>query len=264
MIQEAIEKVQQMVRDEKRLQVVVVEREPKDVFWLVDQDGKAERHVAEAKPRQYQATSLTGLCKQINHFNTPGTADFLKPTVFVGRGRVTVLLNEEDRRHSITLALAESQGFAFLREAQAAAKALDQKMLVWELRTRFRGDVSPASFLPDIKQLRFQSSSDGEAVVQTGRESLRRHVQAGVVMGDAKELAEVIVIGCPVYECIPEIALDNNFEVAVDVNLAEQKLVFRTMPGECEKAMREAHEAIVEHLQEVCPGVTVFVDSACN
>lgn len=271
MIQEAIEKIQEMVEATQRVQVIDLPKEPADVYGLVLADGTFSKETAEPKPRQYKATSLTGLCQQIKFFNDQmlgvprDTADpNLRPVVFVGRGMVKVLLGEEERRHSITMDLFHSLGFSFLREAQANAKSLDQKTLVWELRTRFCGNISPANFLPDIKQLRFQSSSDGEATVQTGRESLRRHVQAGVVMGDAKELAEVVVIGCPVYDGLPEIGGAANFEVAVDVNLSEQKLVLRTMPGECEIALISAHEAIVDHIKTACPGVTVFVDSAAN
>lgn len=257
MIQEAIEKVQQMVRDEKRMQVVVVDREPKDVFWLVDKDGKAERKVAEPAPRSYTATSLTGFCHQLSHFATPGN----KIAVFVGRGCVTALLDEETRRDRITLKLRETQAFQFLAAAQESAKVLSQKDLIWELRTRFRSQVAPADFLADIRQLRFRSGDEGEATVQTGNESLRRNVQASVVAG-GKDIAEAIDLDAAVYEGTPEIEDDTSFRVAVDMNLSEQKFQLRTLPGESESALLATHEKIREYILGTVINVRVFVDSA--
>ena len=262
MIQEAIQQIAEMAREANKTSVLIVPNEPKDVYHLVHKGGTIERRTAEPRPREYRASSLTGLCQQINYFNT---ADATLPIcVFVGRGQIVVSLDEKERRESIRMALDDTEGFKLL-EGMKAPRKFDQKSLIWTLRTTFNERVAPADFLPDVRQLRFKSGDDGEATVGVGNESLRRSVQQSVAMG-GKDLVGRITIEAEVYDGLPEIVAslskkDPTFDVAVDVDLTEQKLVLKTMPGECEQALIDAHEAISEYIVGQCPGVTVFVDS---
>ena len=263
MITEAIDKIQELIGDAKTATLLAVPQEPKDVYFIDTHNGQEpERHVAEPAPRRYRASSLTGLCQQINYFDHADRGDPIEICVFVGRNRIAVLLGEDTRRESIVLTLADTQGFSWLSQAQNTQKTINQKALIWELRSRFASNVSPANFLPDLRQLRFKSGDEGESTVGVGSDTLRRSVQAGVMMGDGKQLAEKIGIYASVYEGVPEIAGSIEFDVSIDVDLSKQEIIVRTNPGECESAILATHESIAEFINERCPDVTVFVDSS--
>lgn len=261
MISEAIKSIQKMVQDGNTTTMFTVPSEPKDVYFLDNHDGNPVRHLAEPAPRRYRATSLTGLCQQIKYFHSFVNEKF-SICVFVGRSRVVVLMDEDSRRESIVLTLADTQGFSWLSQAQSTPKNISQKSLIWELRSRFASQVSPANFLPDLRQLRFKSGDEGESTVGVGNGTLRRSVQAGVMMGDGKQLAEKIGIYASVYEGVPEIAGSIEFDVSIDVDLSKQEIIVKTNPGECESAILATHESIAAFINERCLGVTVFVDSS--
>lgn len=263
MITEAIDRIQALAEDAKTATLLAVPQEPKDVYFIDTHNGQEpKRHVAEPAPRRYRASSLTGLCQQINYFSSEDNATEWNICVFVGRNRVAVLLGEYERRESIVLTLADTQGFSWLSQAQNTQKNISQKSLIWELRSRFASNVSPANFLPDLRQLRFKSGDEGESTVGVGSDTLRRSVQAGVMMGDGKQLAEKIGISVGVYEGVPEIDGSMEFNVSIDVDLSKQEIIVKTNPGECEAAILETHERIVNFIRAHCPDVTVFVDSS--
>ena len=245
MIREAIEKVQALACEATGRVLFKADAEPKDVYFIRQPDGTLVRHVAEPSPRNYTATSLPGLCDQVRHF-AGGMEDVC---IFIGDTAIRAVLGEAARRHSVVLPLACTEGYSLLQQAATELAELSQADLLWILRTSFRGNVHPATLIPDIKQIKFRSSSNADTELGQGRASIGKSVMAEMV-GAGGELPEEIQLVCPVYEDLgdAELKLEYTFLLALAVNLAEQEFTLKPLPGEINAARLKVGEAIAERL----------------
>lgn len=240
-------------------------REPEHIYFTVRPDGTVERCVADPAPRDYTARSIAGLCAQVTELIK--TMPDGPVCIFVGRENVVAVLGELDRRDRVTLPLRLTEPYKVLADGRALA-GVKQNALLWILRSCFRNNVHPLSFVPDIKQIKFRSNTDSQSDVGQGRQSIGKSVMAEM-LGVAGELPEEIQLVCPVYEDLgdPELVTEFTCYCAVGINLADQEFTVKPMPGEVESGALKSGVKIAERIEwrlgELVTGgkVKVFVHS---
>ena len=247
----AVQHIERITKEAARACVLSVSGEAPGFAWLQNPGGEAKRVRLESQPRKYSAFSLDGLCGQIDHFAAEGNGS-ASVLALVGRGRVTVLLDEnETRLHRLTMELPISKPFAFLTTLSNTVQKYNQRDVVWALRTQIGAEniESPDDLLTRLKSLKFSQSSDGGSDIAVGRESMGKQVVAAVV-GGGKDLPESCVLSVPVYADLVlsgEVQMQP-IECAIDIDIAEATFIVKPMPGELERAQRETDEAIRRYI----------------
>ncbi len=249
---QAVQAIERITKDAARAVVLPIPGEAPGHAWIQNPGENAERIALEPQPRKYTAFSLDGLCGQIHHFATEGD-QAAQVLALVGRGRVTVLLDEnETRLHRLTMELPISRPFAFLTALSNSVPKYDQKQVVWQLRTQIgSGNIEPDDLLTRFKSLKFSQSSDGGSDIAVGRESMGKQVTAQVA-GGGKDMPESCTLSVPVYA---DLVLDGevqmqHIECAIDIDIAEATFIIKPMPGELERAQRETDEAIRKYISD--------------
>lgn len=246
----AVTNIERITKEAARAVVLSVPGEAPGHAWIQNPGENAERVELVAQPRKYSAFSLDGLRGQIDHFASEGDGS-ASVLALVGRGRVTVMLDEaETRLHRLTMDLPVSKPFAFLTSLANSVQKYDQKQVVWALRTQIGADnIMPTDLLARLKSLKFTQSSDGNSDIKVGRESMGKQVVAAVV-GGGKDLPESCVLSVPVYADLVlsgEVQMQP-IECAIDIDIAEATFIVKPMPGELERAQRETDEAIRRYI----------------
>lgn len=240
--------------------------EPDDVYFLHapgwdDQRPTIERMVAEPKPRAYKAGTLDGLVDQVKYM--AGLSD-KKPVVFVGGRAVRVVLDENgDRRDRVGLDMRDSEPFSALHDN--VIDGVDQRGLIWLLRTIFKDALVEADVLPVVRSLRFASNSDGHSNIKVGNESMGKSIDAQAAGADGVDIPETLTFRIPIYREMrspdgKEFTAD--IECALDVNLMDRTFRVKPVAGSLESAWNDANAWITNLLRCELEGVATVLASS--
>lgn len=264
MIREAIQHIQERALADATARTISVP-EPTGTYMIQVPGKDPEIRHAEASPRGYSAFSLVALCGQIDHFaEQDSKASIL---VYVGRGMVTVMLDETGtRRQRLTMTLPWSKPYQFVQalanEPTSDEYRWTQEGILWNLRTEIGADnIGPENLLARLRSLKFSVASDGESEIKSGRESMGKQVTAAVT-GGGEDLPDSCTLRVPVYAdmVIDEEQRVERIACAIDINVSDATLLLKPLPGEVERAQREIDEAIAEAIRAgiTAEGVKVF------
>lgn len=262
--EQAIQKIQTGYADSVRPFVMHTPAEPKHVYRVgFPGDGNRAASVGrvevEPAPRNYQSESLEGLCGVVvdlaNKFVDRGGV-----RVFAGRARVLAILGEDVRRDSVTMMLSISEPFQTLIDASEDLDGIAQADLLWTLKSQFRNNVAPASFLPNLKQMRFKRDTAGTSDMSPGRESLGRQVMAEIV-GATGDFPETVTLTCPMYSNLPTAPMAT-VECALRVNLEQQTFTLKPIDGELDRVRGEFDAWLAKELEGRLNGAAVVYQAS--
>lgn len=173
-IQEAIAKIQQLADEARQPHVLKPAQEPGHVYYLVEGD-EAHLKFAEPPPRDHRVADLPTLAELCLRF----ASDERPVALWYGKGGVEAIFDDDEgRRDRARLALTPSRQMAVLSQWASELKWLEQTHLVRVLRAVFPHAFASAGVVDVFRRLKFRQASSGEKVVEHGRASLGKSIEA--------------------------------------------------------------------------------------
>lgn len=176
-------------------------------------------------------------------------------TVFHDEDCVKVVIDDADRRDTVTMRLNKSKPFMEL-VALTKPRELTQRDFIRLLRTTFRGCYSDTD-LSAIRSINFDSQAQGESYIAPGTEKIGKSIAAKVVMKDGGSVPEELRLVVPVYtntgltKALPTV-------LVLDVDVHKQTFSIQSPPGEWESLINAMVEEIHEKLAASLASTTVL------
>lgn len=198
--------------------------------------------------RDHHVDSVADLCFAAKRWNTD-------PVLWIADRRVVLVIDDADRRETVTLQLVHSAVFLKLLELRNIPK-LEQAALIRLLRAEFRNAADVSNLLASVRKIKFRSHSEGYSDIQHGNESLGQSVENEV--SGAGEIDQIVTVSTNLYNNPGE--TDQRYTIGLDleVNAKDRNFTLRPMPDEIELATAMALAGIRERIAQVIPGVPVF------
>lgn len=192
MIEQAIEKIEEMAKAAQRVRFETVPGEPADVYAAVMPDGTFTLRRAEPGRRAYACSSVAGLVEAAEQLGGC--------TVFVSASGVFAVRDiDGDRRETASLTLTPTAGGRLIRAMTDRDRAgLDQAELIELLRADLP-TFAPATALPAVRRLKFKRAAEGHSEVSHGGSSMGREIEAKATGADG-DLPERIDFTVRVFE----------------------------------------------------------------
>jgi hypothetical protein len=239
MLQEAIEKIARLAGEAKSIQVIRPAGEPEHVYLLQHPEGY-DRCVAEPPPRRHRVLSLESL--MVLAENT----DAKNAVIWYSRAGVTFVFNDGDRRDTAMLELRLSKPVETLLALEKDQRSFNQTDLIKMLRTTFAECLDPAGNLLEIlRRIKFSASRSGEAVVQHGKASVGRSLEAELTGTGA--LPEYITLDVPIF-AQAWAGWRGLVRCAFEPNAATETFQVIPLPGQIEAAIQQAEDRLGEAL----------------
>lgn len=239
-------------RDQASPKLVAVPGESAEVFRLWDAEGKAlQTHRKVPPSRKHTVGSLESFVQLVRVAAFAGAKETppQHPAVWYSHERVVLLYDDDERYDRATCELGLSDQMGALADiATPAGKAFEQKALVRWLRVTMRGCETTSSddLLREVRTVKFSKRSDDAAELEKTRASIGKSLQAEMV--GAAGLPEYVRLRVPVF-LNPHLAVAvADVEVAVEVDLAEQRFVLTLCPGEWERAVKAGEDYLAQDL----------------
>jgi len=196
---EAIGRIEKLAKDGNRVTTIQPPGEPSHVYLLITPDG-VERKEADVGPREHSLFAIGDFAKAVQKYGN-------KPIIFVGKGKITAVLDDgATRRNTLQMPLEFSHEFEQLSHMDRDRKPLSQKGLLSVLQVDLPGAVS-SDTIALFRSLRFEKTEAGESAVKTSKESIGRKVQTEV-FANGNEIPEEIAATICVYKNIADVAPD--------------------------------------------------------
>lgn len=240
MLVEFLDRVVALADERRRPQVLKPEQEPEHVYLLTTPNGGVQRHRAEPKPRRHLASSLGSLADVANTMrSSPACA-------WYSRKEVVLLLDDTDRRDSVSLALTLSYPLRALQGLETNRTLwFSQKDFINFLRIDLAGCLGAAgNLLAIVRQLKFRQLAQSAGDIQHGKASLGKAIEAELT--GAGSLPEQVVLHVPVF--LNLLLPTQPVLCALDIDPTNEKLALIPLPGTLEQALRGAESAIAEQL----------------
>ena len=253
MIQEAIQKIEELVKAGTKPVAFHPDCEPSHMYWLCH-DGKAEQIEAIVSPRADRVFSLEALATLLVRCRAVDG----EPVVYVGRGSVTAVVNDNgSRRERLKLDLPSSSEFETLVKMGSDRESADQGEFVNQLRIDLAGCIEP-DIIELFRQIRATGDSEASGEIATGRESMGRRIRAEVQAG-GRSIPDEIEVAVYVYRDLASSEYRMKLSCAVVVNCQEMTFALIPKAGELERVQRETDQYIVGDLQNRLPGTCVLL-----
>ncbi len=180
------------------------------------------------------------------------------PEIYYGPNGAVCYCDRADRREAVTLPLEWSEQWSAVL-ALRAGKSLTPKEAIAFLRY----EINAASAEPVIAGLRridFTRTGTGKSVVEHGRESLGRAVEAAVVQADQIPEAFDITIRPVVNDGFQTVQVTVRCGVVIDFE--QQRIVLRLLPDEATRARQFFLVKLGSLLADDLPGIPAFNGTA--
>jgi hypothetical protein len=200
--QGAIEAIQKPVREAESLtkQLTVVDH-PDQRLKLLVQSGKHEKVIVPPPFRRHSVATLADLIAYANHEQESRAVDdpeqeapTARTVVWHSADKVVLVLDDEDRRDTVTFPLLLSDAWKMLLQLETQPEPMTQRTFITLLR-RYLG-CGPGT-TQQFRKLNFHSKSDAVAETMRTRESLGNSVEAEVI--GTSELPDDLIVEVPIY-----------------------------------------------------------------
>lgn len=220
-----------------------------DKLWLV-QGGTTTELDLPPPPR---APSLQGIPDVIEALGDDSLA--LAPEVYLDERGLVAFLNRDDRRQRLSMPFVKSERFKAL-ERLATATSFSTTQAVKFLRFDLNGTgVEPV--IAALKRVDFTRRSDGARIVEHGRESLGRTVEASVQQADA--IPEAFRVQTPVFVNPGLRGAIADVRCGVYLDVDAEKVELRVLADELRAAVDGVLEQVAKALREALgPNVLVL------
>lgn len=241
---QAVVEIAKLERDKKNW--FQVPSEPKDVYYLVDEDGSPLKSVAEHLTPTVTCYSTAALLYIASKENETHLVQ-----LYYSADKVQALVREtdgEERNRVHTLRLPLHPVFKLLEQLTATRK-FDQRGLIRFLRAELNGNVGNA-VIQQFRHLNLKVEGEGSAVVDKGRSGVSRSVMQSVGAKD-DVIPDLITAEIPVYDIAEMLEMRYAVVILVDcLPNAEGQAVFEltTVYSGLQDARSRALEQIAESL----------------
>jgi len=209
-------------------------------FWNPEKQ-ELEIHEAQYPPKCFSMQSVHDLRDALLDIGGAETR------VFVAMNAVVAVIDAKNSpRDRVFARLAFTDAFEVLSSWRGGG-SLNQAAMIAKLRRVFHAsDLS--KLLPKVRSLRFQKSSNTDANISHGNETITADVRKQAMAG-GEALPEYAEFAVQVYNdwaqeepCI--------IKCSVDVDIDRQTISVSPLSGEIEKALRVVHGAIAEFIRK--------------
>lgn len=227
--------------------------EPAGVYYLREVDGNMSKIRADPTIRKHAMGDLDSLIDFVRNRPMPRSdvENVSWITVWCSRESVTVLLDDEDRRDRISLALDYTPHWLKLLElTDGSPQPWEHKQLL-----RFLRDLIPAFHNEDIavlRQIRLSLQRDTEMSVTPSKESLGKRVMAEA--SGVSAIPESLEATIPVYQTPGEDQVAT-ITCDLDIDTIEGKFYLVPRAQDFEDALRVADESRLKRLREGLAGL---------
>lgn len=209
-------------------------------------DGKFARVEVPPAARKHTVFTLDDLIASVKHHN-----DVLQiGSVWHDRTKVVFVIDDRDRRETVTLPLTTSEHWEILSKLPPA---LTQRDFVRLLRHELAGCV-PETLLPAIAKIEVATSSGQRNEINPGRERGSR--EFAVDLANSGEIPEHFYCQVSVY-ATAGLRQPRRIKMSLDYSLPPAQVTFQVapLPDEMEIAMQDAEAELHKLLSEsvTCP-----------
>lgn len=163
-------------------------------------------------------------------------------SIFYMRDRVVLLIDDEDRRDRVTLALSLSPQLVCLDQMKGA---VEQSALIRTLRTTLYGCFSPDLKLVDaLRNLKWNDETSGQSDIQRGRASIGSAIRRELTGLEA--MPEYIHFTVPVFAS--KVEHKAIIRCLFDPDEKTKRIILEPLPGEIDRALFMAEEEIGRRL----------------
>jgi len=216
--------------------------EPEDVYYLQYPNGAIERKVADPEPRDHNILFVEDMVAfAINH-----KSDLDSMSIWCSRTGITLILNESTRRDHVRLPLEKSRQISTLELWNNSTIWLDQTSLVRILRATF-SECLPGQVIPAFRRLKFRVNSSGEKVLEHGRSSIGKTLEAELTGESA--LPEELVFHVPMFNG-SNLSIWSHIRCIVDADPHAEKIAIIPQAGQCEGAWLRSESEIAKLIKE--------------
>lgn len=255
MIADAIETIQETTIAAADARVLAIDGEERLVY--IKHGGNLVKHEFDRPaPRSHTAHSLFDLVTaamyaraQMEKTAQDRRLDDL--SIWHSQGCVKAMLGDWMRRESVVLQLIVSPVFAKLKEIEKGV-SLPQKDFLRLLKHDFDKAGDFGSLAAAATRVKFSSSSETNASIQIGRESLGRAIQLEAV--GAADFPEEFEVTYPVYVNPGLSNITATVRCTLDINIPHEKFIVQPKPDELLAAYQYVHAEIHQQLTEFVEG----------
>lgn len=207
--------------------------------------------------RDHKVESLEDLaayaCRVAAHNAIEGLAD-KNPVVWHDDEAVILVIDDTDRRDTVTFALTISRQFGVLRQLRNCPAWLEQRDFINLLRLDL--GLDNIGLVDQFRRLDWKASSENQSTIGHGKESLGKSIQAEVQ--GVEKLPDELDVRVPVFS---NPGVDEKYCVAcaIEIDTRNQRLCLVPLPCELEKAAGLAQEDIHERLAAAMDEIDVPV-----
>lgn len=250
MLAEFLREVVGLGQKAKQVEFHTHERLPRIVF--VRTDSGVAVHPVPPLDRNH---SLRGFDDFVAAVKDPAIG--AEPEVYVGPDKVVALLERDDRRERVTIALTRSARFTKVCALEAQPLRLQPRDAVKMLRLELHGG-NVQHVIQALSRIDFVRTSAGKTDVDHGRESLGRSVEAAVQQAD--KVPQDFVLAVPVWSTHGFSRYTVQVQFGIHLDLEAQVVELRVLPDEVERVVGLAMAAAAADLRHALgEGIPVFL-----
>lgn len=253
MFKELVDRIAELAVRANSTTVVNLAAEPDHVYLLARPDGTADVRHAGPKPRRHVAGSLdTVVTLAKEHAETSA----LSAVIWYSRKAIVCLLDDATRRDQVRFDLQCSKQIETLQVLEGIRKPFKQAELLSLLRVTFAKCLDQTGNLVEIlRRIKFRQASAGESVVQHGKSSLGRSVEAELTGTGA--LPEYVTLHVPIWTNL--VVGEQSVQCALEPDAATETFQLIPLPGEIENATQRAERVIYERLLDAVGDAPIAV-----
>lgn len=208
-------------------------------------DGREVKVDYDPPNRRHKVETLEDFAKACSRWRTE------KSVVFHNLGSVVLLIDDEERRSTVTLKLQVTEVAKVLQKLDESESAMAQRTFLRLLRRDLRY-VVPASLITAISNIEVISNSQSKSEINPGRERGTREFAADLA---SEKIPDLVTCQVPLYQ-LPGLERPFPVQCSLDYTLPPHpvEFAFRPLADELDNAFRAAQQLLqgmlIEELNE--------------
>lgn len=252
MIREGIQEIVKLAVEGAKPTIFRAEAEPEHIYYLTKPNGEVERVEAEPEPRSHTVYDLLSLATMVKEFAPTEEGGGYPVAVWVSREGVTAILDDSTRRDTVTLPLKVSPQMALLGQWAGSIVWQEQTKLVQTLRIYLARFMESGVTVDLFRRLKFRVAQSGEKVVEHGRASIGKSLEAELT--GTNTLPTDITVYIPAFSGpLSEVYI--SVRLLVEVDAQNERIALVPEAGSVEGAWGRVEEELRKRVEEVLEGV---------
>lgn len=210
--------------------------------YAVVTDGKVELIGNQVPWRKHTAQDLETIAAFADKFTSAA--------IWVSRRDIVLLVNDDDRRERVYVEMIQSDEIDRLGELGEAKPLLDQRAILFMLRTVFTQDALPKfpKLIDTLRSVKFEAQTSADSKIERGKSSVGKALN--VHASGLESVPEQVTLSVPIFEnSFATLRVD--VQCALEIYEAEQRLQLFPLPGEVEGAYAKAESHLCELIRDL-------------